>query len=522
MPQAVPQQPDYAALKQENEQQKRSIEALERRIEWFEKQLFGAKSERRHADENLHQMPLSGLVGEKTQLLPVEKESITYERGKAKKQRSDDCVTDTGLRFNDEVPVEVIKVEAPELTGPDADQYEIIDTHVTHRLAQRPASYVVLRYEQPVIKRRGSNELKTAAAPLGVFDQSIADVSLLAGLLVDKFLYHLPLYRQHQRIQQAGITLSRTTLTNLVKRSISLLQPIVEAQLRHVLQSKVLAIDETPIKASRAGKGKMKTGWFWPVYGEDDEVVFTYSSSRARQHIDETLSQHFTGTLVSDGYAAYARYVEQTAGLSHAQCWAHTRRKFFESESSEPDRVAIALACIGELYRHEAEIRKKGLLDEKKRQYRLEHSKVVVDAFFEWCEDQLCDDDLLPDNPFYKALQYALGRGTELRVFLEDPAVPVDTNHLESALRPIPMGRRNWLFCWTELGAEHVGIIQSLIVTCRLQNISPYTYLVDVLQRISVHPATDVTSLTPRAWKEKFAQNPVRSDLDRGGKNGLE
>jgi transposase-like protein len=101
-------------------------------------------------------------------------------------------------------------------------------------------------------------------------------------MLTDKFMYHLPLYRQHQRLQQAGITLSRTTLTNLVMRSIDLLRPIVEAQLRHVLQSKVLAMDETPIKSGRTGKGKMKTAWYWPLYGEDDEIVFTHSPSRAR------------------------------------------------------------------------------------------------------------------------------------------------------------------------------------------------------------------------------------------------
>jgi hypothetical protein len=98
-------------------------------------------------------------------------------------------------------------------------------------------------------------------------------------------------------------------------------------------------------------------------------------------------------------------------------------------------------------------------------------------------------------------------------VFLEDPDVPLGTNHLERALRPIPMGRRNWLFCWSELGAAHVGVIQSLISTCKLQDVDPYAYLVDVLQRVDVHPANDVIALTPRLWKEKFAANPMRSDL---------
>lgn len=511
----MPQQPEYAAIAQENVLLQGKVNELERQVAWFQKQVFGSKSERRLVGENPQQMGLDGMVGDAPATLPVEKESITYERGKAKKNRADDCVTSSGLRFNDDVPVEVIPVVIPELTGTEADQYEVIDTKLSHRLAQRPASYVVLQYELPVVKRKSSGDIISAAAPSAVFDHSIADVSLLSGLLVDKFLYHLPLYRQHQRIQQAGIQLSRTTLTNLVKRSIDLLKPIVVAQLKHVLQSKVLAVDETPIKAGRAGKGKMKTGWFWPVYGEADEVVFTFSNSRARQHLDDTLKPHFSGTLISDGYAAYARYAEQTEGVTHAQCWTHTRRQYIEAEADEPASVAWALEMIGQLYQVETEIEKKKLTGEKKRDYRLLHSKPKVDTFFEWCEGQCERVDLLPDNPLIKAINYTLTKTAALRVFLENPDVPLDTNHLERALRPIPMGRRNWLFCWTELGAEHVGVIQSLICTCKLHQVDPYTYLVDVLQRINLHPAKDVEALTPRLWKDKFAAVPLRSDLYR-------
>lgn len=509
------QQADYAAvLERITVLEARNME-LERQLAWYRKQVFGEKSERRLVDLNPDQLPLDGLLGVHPEPPPVETESITYVRGKAKKQRSDDCVTDSGLRFDDTVPVEVIAVEVPELEGPDADQYEVIGMNSVHRVAQRPASLIVLRYDMPVVKRKASSEIISIAAPAGVFDHSLADVSFLAGMLLDKFLYHLPLYRQHQRLQHAGITLSRTTLTNLGKRSIELLRPIVAAQLRHILQSKVLAMDETPIKAGRAGKGKMKTGWFWPVYGDADEIVFTYASTRAKRHIEQVLSTHFKGTLLSDGYVAYARYTEARDDVVHAQCWVHSRRQFIEAEAAEPGLVAIALQYIRELYAIEDRIKEHRLEDESKRDYRLAHSKPVVDAFFGWCEQQLTDQSLLPDNLLIKAIAYVLNRQDALRVFLEDPAVPLDTNHLERGLRPIPMGRRNWLFAWTELGAEHVGIIQSLICTCKLQGVDPYTYLVDVLQRVSVHPASDVASLTPRLWKEKFADAPMRSDLYR-------
>ena len=121
----------------------------------------------------------------------------------------------------------------------------------------------------------------------------------------------------------------------------------------------------------------------------------------------------------------------------------------------------------------------------------------------------------MKSNPLSKALAYAMNRQQELKVFLSDPDVPLDTNHLERALRVIPMGRRNWLFSWTEIGAEQVGIIQSLIVTCKLHSVNPYDYLVDVLQRVGTHPASRVEELTPRLWKEHFADNPMRSDLGK-------
>jgi transposase len=483
------------------------IQHLKSRVAWFENQMFGRKSEKRLI-ENPHQQSLLGEPVE-TPAADEPKIEITYQRGTAKKQRGDDCVTDTGLRFSDDVPVEVIRVEPPELQGADADQYEIIDTKITHKLAQQPSSYVVLRYELPVIKMKNTDAIKTTAMPPQVLDSCMADVSVLVGLMIDKFQYHLPLYRQHQRMQQAGFTVSRASLTNWVKRSIELLRPIVEAQLVHVLQSSVLAMDETPIKASREQKGKMKQGWFWPVYGEDDEVVFTYSDSRGRQQVEKLLKEQFKGVLITDGYAAYARFVKKTEGITHAQCWVHSRRKFVEAHDQ------VSLDIIGRLYAVEDEIRLQKLFGEKKRDYRLAYSKPVVDAFFAWCNEQCQREDLTPKDPLTLALNYVRNREAELRVFLEDPDVPLDTNHLEREIRPIPLGRKNWLFCWTELGAEHVGLIQSLISTCKLHDIQPYAYLIDVLQRISVHPASKVEDLTPRVWKILFAGNPLRSPLHK-------
>ncbi|WP_206192728.1 IS66 family transposase, partial [Scrofimicrobium canadense] len=420
------------------------LQVMQRQLDWFKKQLFGPKSEKQVFD-----LPgQDSLFASDDAPVPVqppknEKRTVkAYQRGTGKKQRDDDCLNDTGLRFTADVPVEVVEHLPPELTGPEADQYEVIGSKTTFRLAQRASSYVVLKCERPVFRRKGSDKPITTPAPFNVLDNSLADVSLLAGLLVDKFQFHLPLYRQHQRIRQAGVTVSRSTLTNLVKRAIDLLRPIVDAQTDNVLRSRVLAMDETPIKAGHQGragpqKGKMKTGWFWPLYGDADEVVFTYSNSRGRAHIEQVLSESFSGTLISDGYAAYARYAAAQENVAHAQCWVHGRRYFIEAQKDHPETVTEALQRIAMLYRNEEAIKAQGLTGEKKRQYRLDHSKPVVSDFFQWCRDQLAQGGLVPSDPLTKALNYVLSREASLTVFLENPDVQPDTNHLERALRPI-------------------------------------------------------------------------------------
>ncbi|MDN5872722.1 MAG: IS66 family transposase [Nitrococcus sp.] len=486
-------------------------------LAWFKRQLFGRKSEKLRPIEGSGQGELlAGLTEAPQSPAPPPTETITYQRSK---KRREQAVNDTGLRFDETVPVQVIEVAAPELQGEGAEHYEVISTKSTFRLAQRPGSYVVLEYRRPVLKRRESSELISPPAPTNVLEQSLADVSFLAGMLVDKFSYHLPLYRQHQRLAQSGIQLSRGTLTGLAGRAIELLRPIYDAQIEHILASRVLAIDETPIKAGRKAPGQMRQAYFWPVYGQADEIAFYYAPSRAGAHVHAMLGKDFTGTLLSDGYEAYARYASARPEVTHAECWAHCRRYFERALEAEPRAAREALQWIGALYTAEGKIAKLGLEGKAKLTARTRDCEPLVRGFWQWCQAQCQRLDLLPRSPLAKALQYALARVEALQVFLADPEVPIDTNHLERGLRAIPMGRKNWLFCWTEIGAVHVGLIQSLLVTCRLHDVNPHTYLVDVLQRVGQHPASRVIELTPRVWKKLFASNPLRSDVELGGNN---
>jgi transposase len=315
-------------------------------------------------------------------------------------------------------------------------------------------------------------------------------------------------------MEAAGIHLARSTLTGLVHRSVDLLEPIYDAQLASILRSRVLTMDETPIKAGLKGPRKMKTCYFWPIYGERAEVVFPFAESRSGSVVRDLLAG-FSGTLLSDGYVAYERFVEQVGTVEHAQCWSHTRRHFLKAEEVEPELTTMALDQIRQLYAIEAQIQPKMVEPAKRLELRAMNSKPIVDKFFDWLETTLVERLLLPRNPFTEAAEYALARKKELKVFLEDPEVAIDTNHLERQIRPIALGRRNWLFCWTEVGAKYVGIVQSLLATCRLHGIDPYTYLVDVLQRVDGHPARAVAELTPRLWRDRFGAAPLRSAIDR-------
>lgn len=487
---------------------------LRAQLAWFQRQLFGRKSERRIMQPDAAQ----GTLGEAFDAVPdapapTKKTRVAGHERSTKPKRAD---ADESTLFFDEgkVPVEVIAVANPEAAGLAPEDYEVIGERVSHRLAQRPGSYVVLKYVRPVIKRRDTQALSCPAAPVGVIEGSRADVSFIAGLLVDKLVYHLPLYRQHQRLAQSGIRVSRQWLTQIAQAAIALIEPVHDAQWQSVLISRVKRMDETPLKAGRDGPGKMKSAYFWPVMGEHDEICFHYQPSRRQEHVEQLLGQAPVsgGVLHTDGYHAYAWYAKKT-GIAHAQCWAHSRRGFVKAEAIEPERVAEALAHIGLLYRVEEEIRQKNLAGPDKRAWRQQHALPAAQRFFAWVDKQFEAQGLLPSSPFTKALAYVRERRDGLILYLDDPDVEIDTNSLERALRAIPMGKKNWMFCWTELGAKQIGIAQSLLVTCKLHDIDPYDYLVDVLQRVGQHPASRVHELTPRMWKSLFADNPLRSPL---------
>ena len=226
---------EVSTLQADNEKVRQALARAQQQINWYKRQLFGSKSEKRLDIDPVRQ---ADLLAEYLPSTPGPTSADDVDpparkpRRRGRKQRPDQCVTDTGLRFDASVPVREIELPCPEIEGLDADDYERIGEKRFYKLAQRPAAYEVICYVRPTYKLKSDLSLVSAPPPPAVLERSFADTSLLAGMLCDKFLYHMPLYRQHQRLEQAGITLSRQSLTHLSQRAIDLLEPICQAQMR--------------------------------------------------------------------------------------------------------------------------------------------------------------------------------------------------------------------------------------------------------------------------------------------------
>lgn len=269
----------------------------------------------------------------------------------------------------------------------------------------------------------------------------------------------------------------------------------------------------TPIRAGRhpGRPGGMRKGYLWPMPGDRGGVVFPFATSRRHGHAAGFLGE-YSGTLVSDGYGAYgAHFAARGGAVTHQGCWIHTRRNFREHRDNHPEMAGEALAPVGAIYRIEEEIR--GRSRAERLAARRTRSRKAVEAFRDWCGRTLEDPATAPRHPVRKAIAHPAGRRATLEVFPADPDVPPDTNRAGNRLRGAKLGQRNWPFAWTELGAEHAGIMNAMPATCRKRGVDARVWLTDVLPRVDSHPASRAGELAPRRWKELFAHDPMTSDV---------
>lgn len=375
---------------------------------------------------------------------------------------------------------------------------------VSEMLDYVPARLRVLCIRRPKYGCRACGTIHQAAAPERPIAKGLASPGLLAHVLVSKYCDHTPLYRQTQIFARHGVELDRSTLANWVGGACWWLEALQAQLAKHVFASSKLFADDTPIPVLDPGRGRTKTGRLW-VYARDDRpwggpappaAIYFYSPDRKAERPASHL-ERFRGVLQVDGYAGFER-LTACGDIVLAACWAHTRRKFFDVHQATGSPIAAeALRRIGELYAIEEGIR--GCTAEERRQVRNMQSQPQIDAMRPWLEMEL--GRIPPGGGLAEAIRYALARWTALCRFLDDGRIELDNNTVERAIRPIALGRKNHLFAGSDGGAERWATVCTLIATAKLNDIEPYAYLKDVLERMADgHPVNRLDDLLPWNW----------------------
>ena len=378
-------------------------------------------------------------------------------------------------------------------------QLKRIGEDVSEKLDYTPGVFTVEQHIRGKWACAQCETLIQAPVPAQIIDKGIATSGLLAQVLVAKYSDHLPLYRQEQIFGRAGVALPRSTLAQWVGICGVQLQPLVDALKAQILSHSVVHADETPVAMLKPGNKKTHRAYLWAyapgAFETLKAVVYDFCESRAGEHCRAFLGE-WKGSLVCDDYAGYkAGFV---SGITEAGCMAHSRRKFFDLHLSSKSQIAgQACAYISQLYDVEREVKHLGA--EERLQVRQRESKPLADAFHRWM--LLQRQKITDGSATAKALDYSLKRWGALTQFLDDGQLPIDNNWIENQIRPIAIGRNNWLFAGSLRAGQRAAAVMSLIQSAKLSGHDPYAYLKDVLARLPAHKNSQIEELLPHRWQ---------------------
>jgi transposase len=390
-----------------------------------------------------------------------------------------------------------------------------IGEKTTEELEYRPGKLVVLVHHHALYglceedRAERTAEPLLAPAPARPIENGLAGAGLLARILVQKYCDHLPLYRQQAIFAREGLELPRQTMCDWVMACAYNLGPIQRALKRQIVTSGLVQLDDTPVQC-QGGKGAENfQAYLWTYLSPlVDGVVFDFAPDRGHEHVERFLGDSLEGYLVGDGYAGYGAIAKKHPAVIEVGCWAHSIRKCREALEEAPAQASEMMTLIAKLFDVEAEAAGRKLEPAAVHALRMEKSKPVLERIREKVEElrgQMSDQ-----GSFATALTYLHNQWPTLVRFLEDGRVPIHNNACEVAIRPIGIGRKNWLFAGSERGGEAAATIYSLIESCRRAGVEPFLYLRDVLVRVCTHPAARVHELVPARWKELFGAGLVR------------
>ena len=377
--------------------------------------------------------------------------------------------------------------------------FKRIGEEVSEQLDCVPAQFFVLRNIRGKYACACCQTIQAAPMPPQMIDKGIPAPGLLAQVVVAKHDDHLPLYRQTEIYARSGVHIPRSSMAQWVGTCGLRLAPLAQALKTFILSHGVIHADETPVSLLAPGHGKTKKAYVW-VYRTTNfmtqrAVLFDFCASRSGEHPRRVLAD-FAATLCTDDYAGY--HALHARGVTAALCWAHARRKLFEAHRDNGSEIAAqAVIMIAKLYEIEREARE--LKPEARKLLRQQRSKPVADALRSWLTAKRLV--LAKADVTAKAIDYSLSNWKALTRFLDDGNVPIDNNAAENSVRPLALGRKNWLFVGSQQAGERAAVVMSLIESAKLNGHDPWAYLKDVFERLPTLKYRDLETLLPHNWR---------------------
>lgn len=476
---------------------KNEIVRLNEQLEWFKRQVFGAKSEKFISNEN--QLTFPGLEIPSQEAKQEKTKIPSHERKKSERNGKDT------IDFPDDLPKETVILDISEeekICKETGEHLVKIGEEITRKLAFKSASYFIKEFIRPkyALKSQPDNGIISASMPSSLLNRCFADESFLSDILVKKFGDHLPLYRQSEMLGRERIFISRQLLAQWVVRAGLALKPLYDLMAKRILESGNIFVDETPVSMLAPGNGKVKQAYLWVLAGglSGDPPYRAYAFYEDRKHANiKNLLKGYKGVLHSDKYGGYERLANEKQ-IIWCPCFSHIRRKFFEAEAGDPEFREWVLEKIKSLFELEDQAWELPL--ESRMQIRQEQELPIIDELIETIKDKLVHGKILPKSKLREAMGYFCGLIPHLKNYIHHPFSRIDNNVAERAIRPLAIGRKNWLFVGNEDGGEAAAIIFSLVQTCRALKVNPRNYLEDIMRRLMDHSSNRLDELLPEVW----------------------
>lgn len=377
----------------------------------------------------------------------------------------------------------------------DVSGWKKIGEEITEELDRIPGKLFVRQIVRPKYANPNGEGVVIADLPARAIDKGIAGPGLLAQIIIDKYTDHLPVHRQIQRFEREGIKLSASTLTDWIGATCTLLEPLYEALRKKVVSCTYLQADETPIKVlDKEKKGTTHRGYHWVYHAPQERLVlFDYREGRGREGPRECLND-FKGYLQTDGYIVYDDFANKP-GITLLNCMAHARRKFDEAKDNDLVRATYVLTEMQKLYALERQAKENELSADELYQLRQREAIPILHELKQWMLENY--KHVLPHSVIGQAIHYSLQRWDKLNTYTTDGRLRIDNNLVENAIRPVAIGRKNYLFAGSHNGARRAAMLYSFLGTCKINHINPFEWLKEILIKIPEYPVNKLELLLP-------------------------